>query len=213
MHRDMRPAAGRHLQDQRQQMGFRLVAFAEFALGVGAGGVEVAQTRRLQSVGAVVVLQHLLDEPFAAAVGIDRLFRVCLVDRHVRRLAEDRGGGGEDEATDAVRAHAIEQGLRRGHVVAVVPGRIGHRFADLDEAGEMHHCRRLCFGQHGIDEGRIADVADMQWCAPRCVATAAGKIVRDGDFEACLPQALDHVRADVTGAADDEDGSGHAYPP
>ena len=206
----MRAASRRHLQDQRHQVGFRFVAFAEFALGVGPGGVEVAQADRLQRVGAVVVRKHLLDHPLAAAVGIDRRLRVRLVDRHVVGLAEDRRGGREDEARHTVLAHAIEQDLRRGHVVAVVLGRVGHRFADLDEAGEVHYRRRFRRAQHGIDEGGIADVADVQRGIADRLAMPAGQIVRHRHGVAGAAQLLDHVRADVTGAADDEDGFGHA---
>jgi hypothetical protein len=132
-----------------------------------------------------------------------------LVDRHVLRLTEDRGGGGKDEAGDAMRAHPVQQHLGRTDVVAVVLRRLGHRFADLDEAGEMHHRGRLDRAQHGIHEGCIADVADMQVRAGHGLAAAAGQIVRDHGVHARLAQPLDHVRADVAGAADDEDGIGH----
>ncbi len=85
---DVWPLTAGRLQDQWDEMGFWLVVFAKLAIRVGAGGVEVAQTDRAQSVGAIAVGQHLLDHAFAVTIGVDRLLRMRFVDRDVQRLAK-----------------------------------------------------------------------------------------------------------------------------
>lgn len=62
------PARG-GLQDQRDQVGFRLVAFTQLAIRVSTGGIEVTQAYRLQAIRPVEVLENLLDHPFAQPVG------------------------------------------------------------------------------------------------------------------------------------------------
>jgi hypothetical protein len=43
-------------EDQRNQLRFRLVPLAQFAIRIGSGGIEVAQAYRPQTVGAVFSL-------------------------------------------------------------------------------------------------------------------------------------------------------------
>ena len=102
------------------------MTLAQFAFRVGAGGVEITQADRFQTVGRVVVSQHLLDHQFGAAVRVNRLLRMALVDRCVLRVAESCRRRREDELPHAMRAHSIEQIERIGEVVLVVLGRLLH---------------------------------------------------------------------------------------
>ena len=106
-------------------------------------------------------------------------------------------------------AHAVEQDLwSYGHVVAVVLGRVRHRFADLDEAGGWHHRRRAprparhrrsrhhrCRRRAGA---RRRPRRDGRWIV----------VVGDRHAVAGAAQLLDHVRTDA-GTADDEGWIGH----
>ena len=53
-------------------MNLGVVILAELAVGIGAGGVEVAQPDRPDAVGALEVRQRLLDRQLGLPVGVDR---------------------------------------------------------------------------------------------------------------------------------------------
>ena len=80
-------------QYQRNQMSFRVVAFAQIAVWISPGGIEIAQTDRFQAISDVVVLQHLLDHPLATPIGIDRIFGMRLINRNADRFAKNRRCG------------------------------------------------------------------------------------------------------------------------
>ena len=69
--REVRALAEGHLDRQGNGVGLRLVPFADPALRVGAGGVEVAQHRAAEADIAAIVGQGLLDHQFGAAIGIE----------------------------------------------------------------------------------------------------------------------------------------------
>ena len=64
--------AERDLQDERDEVRFGVVVFADRAVGGGAGGVEVAEGGVAEAVGVRVVGQRVLDDQLGEAVGIDR---------------------------------------------------------------------------------------------------------------------------------------------
>ncbi len=76
-----------------------------------------------------------------------------------------------------VGVHRFEQRKRSGDIIAVVLGRIGHRFDDERRRREMKHCFRLkflerfvqlfLFGKIGLDERPPFDRVGM----------ASGKII------------------------------------
>ena len=82
-----RGAAQRRLERARDHVDFRCVVFTELAVRVRAGGVEVAQADRADPVGALEVRQRVLDRQLRLAVGVDRVGRVRLAKRRLRRLS------------------------------------------------------------------------------------------------------------------------------
>ena len=83
----------RGFDDVGDEVGFGLVRFADFAIAVGAGGVEVAQADGAQAVGATVFCNLQLGHAFAQAVGVDGLGGMGFVDGAVLRVAINGGGG------------------------------------------------------------------------------------------------------------------------
>src|SRR5262249_2085576 len=69
------------------QVRLRVVVLADGPVGMGAGGVEVAQSYRPPAVRLDEILQGVLDGQLRPAVGIDRRLRLGLFDRHVLRDA------------------------------------------------------------------------------------------------------------------------------
>lgn len=105
----MRPTTRCRLENQRDEMRFGLVPFADTRVHIGARGVEVAQSHGFQSVCAIVVFEYLLDHPLGPAIRIDRVTRMRFVDRHIVRLAIDGGSRREDETLHAVPQYRVEQ--------------------------------------------------------------------------------------------------------
>lgn len=205
-HGDVGAAPGCCLQHQGDEVGFGLVALAQLAFGVGAGGVEVAQAHGLEAEGAVVAGQRLFHHPFGDAVGVDGARGVGFVDGHVVGLAEDGGGGREDEALHIVRDHGVEQVEGVAEVVAVVEVGPRYRFAHLDGGGEVHDAAEGVAPEEPVQRGAVGKVGVDEFAADNGIAMAGGKVVEGNDLAAGAQQQLDHVRADVAGAADDEDG-------
>ena len=71
-----RRSVARGRQDERDQMGLGIVRFADFVFRIGAGGIEVAQRDRAQTVRLIQVGQNSFDDQFGKAVRIDRALRV-----------------------------------------------------------------------------------------------------------------------------------------
>jgi hypothetical protein len=135
--RDVRPQPQRRVKDDGHEVGLGVVLLAVAAVGLGAGGVEVAQRHRAQAVGAVGV-EEVLDERLGHAVGVLRLPAGLVVDGHGRRLAEDRRGRREDELADP----GVEEraGERQGAaaVLLEVAARRAHRLLDERAGREVH---------------------------------------------------------------------------
>ncbi len=71
-------------------MGFRPVPFAGFAVGIGAGGVEIAQSDVTQSVAPGEVAKNPLDRLLGDPIGIDRVLRMLFRDRQKLRQPVNR---------------------------------------------------------------------------------------------------------------------------
>ena len=192
---DVGAAPGCGLQHQRDEVGFRFVAFAEFAFRVGAGGVEVAQAHGLEAEGAVVAGQGLFHHPFGNAVGVDGARGVGFVDGHVVGLAEDGGGGREDEALHIVRDHGVEQVEGVAEVVAVVEVGPRHRFAHLAGGGEVHDAGEGMAPEDLVQAARSARSAwtnsppttASRWPAERLSRVTTGCPARSSSLTMCEP--------------------------
>src|SRR3546814_6321167 len=100
-----------------EEMGFGFMALAKPGFRVRAGSVAVTQADRLQPISDVIVPEHLLEHPLAAAVRVDRRPGVGFVARGVLGVADHRGGRREDELVHTVPPHATHQHLSPAHVV------------------------------------------------------------------------------------------------
>src|SRR5712691_6463075 len=80
---DLRTLAEGGLQYQRHKMSFWLMLFADLAVGVGAGGVEIAQRHRAQTIGLPVPVKRALDRQFGLAVRVDRKLGRGFSDRYI----------------------------------------------------------------------------------------------------------------------------------
>ena len=169
-------------------MGLRLMALTQFAVGIGTGGVEVAQAHRFQSVSHLVIRQHLLDHPLAASVGVDGILGMILVDGCPQRFAENRRRGRKDEVVDPMRDHRIQQILGLEHVVEVVLGRLAHRFADLDMGGEMQHAVEARGPEQLIQQVPFAQIPQYEASALDRVTVAGGQIVQHRHLEPPLAE-------------------------
>jgi hypothetical protein len=193
---DVWPAPTGGLPHQRDQMGFRVVALAQLAFWVSACGVEVAQAYRLETIRFIIVSQGLLHHQLGAAIGVDGLLRVPLVNGRVLRLAKGGGGGRENELAHPMRTHGVQQAQRVGHVVAVVLVRLLHRLAHLNERGKVHD-RIKAFGQNSVQHRTVAKIPLHKVATQNRVAVAAREVVQCRHAAALLTQQLDHVCANV----------------
>jgi len=75
-------------------MGFRQVQLTEFAIRVGAGGVEVAQRDVPDPMGRLGIPEHALDRELGVAVGVDRVLRGRLGEHDVPAF---EGGAGLEQ--------------------------------------------------------------------------------------------------------------------
>ena len=200
--RNVRPLTFRRCQHNRDQVGLRLVIFAE-RFG-GAGSVEITQRDELHPVGAVIAFKHALDEELRPAVRIDGVLRVLFVERHVLRLAVGGAGRREDELPHPGFLERAKQLDALLDVVLVITRRMFDRFANVSQGREV---------DAGFDGVRLCDllykcaVADMAFIKRRilgnCLTIAARQVVEyDNRFPLCS-QRLDRDAADIARAARD----------
>src|SRR6516225_1355740 len=58
---DVGPLSESGLKHERNEVSFRLVAFPDFAVGVGTGGVKITERHRAQTIGLAIPMQCPLD--------------------------------------------------------------------------------------------------------------------------------------------------------
>ena len=132
-------------------------------------------------------------------------FGVLLGDQVDRGLAVGRGGRGEDQAPDVVRAHRVEQVQRADHVPAPVALGVLDGLAHERERGEVQDAVEPA-REHGVERGRVQQVGLDEGRALRDrLAVAAVERVEHGDLVAARDELLRDDRADVAGSAGDEE--------
>ena len=143
-------------------MGFGVVVLADARLGVGAGGVEVAQGHIADAVGAVAPLQHIFNGQLGGAVGVGGFRAVALLDGLLLRLAVGGRRGGEHDLVHAVGLHGCQQGYRALHVVAVVFQVVGHALTHQGEGGEIDHAVDLVFRKDLMQERPVPQITHIE---------------------------------------------------
>jgi hypothetical protein len=126
---------------------------------------------------------------------------VLLADRHLLRLAVDRGTRGEDEGTDAMASHRVEQRDRLHDVVAEVEAGVRHRLAHRTAPRHVDDRPDRPVAEHAVEDGRVAVVPVDQRRARNRRAMPGGEIVEDQDLARSLDEATHDVAADVPGAS------------
>ena len=84
-----RPRGGKH---QGNEVGLRIVRFADFAVRIRPGGIEIAQCYPRQAASSIEIREHSLDEQLRGAIWIDRTLRMVLCNGNALGYAV--GGAG-----------------------------------------------------------------------------------------------------------------------
>ena len=204
-HRQFGAAAEHGVDGQRDQVGFRRVVLAQAALGVGAGGVEVAQAGGAHAVDAFGPAQRALHHPFAFAIGGAGVDRGFLVDRHAVWRAEQGGSGGEHEAGHAVLHAGFQQAQAVADIGRKIADRVAHGIAHQRQRGEVEHRMPRPLGQHGRDRiGVFQRTGDQRGAGEHGFAMAGAQVVEHHHLRALVEQGGDEMAADKAGTSGNE---------
>lgn len=161
------------------------------------------------------VAQELLDKELCASVGVGGADLDALGDRHLLDEAVHGGGGGEDELLAALLHEQVEEVAGAGEVVVVVLDRHFDALADGLVAGEVDagvegelledDGEGVVVQQVDVAEDDLVRLAGEAGHALERLLRGVGEVVHDHRSHALVHHLQDGVRADVAGAAGDED--------
>ena len=134
-----RPLTKGSLQNQWDNVCFRIVIFAQLAIRICPGCIKIPQTNRFQLVGSPEVIQYLFNHDLGSAVRTDRFLRVVFGHRDFHRLSITSTRRREYEIANVPFNHGLKEGKGIGHIVLVVLGRLLYRFIDITEGSKVHH--------------------------------------------------------------------------
>ncbi len=123
----------------RNEVGLRIVIFADFPVGRTTTGIKVAQASAAQSPRTVAILENPLHHQFAAAIGIDGVLLVRFCDWQFVRHSVSGAGRGKHEHLASEFLHHLKQLDRLRRVVLVILERIRHRFPHVGVGSKMDH--------------------------------------------------------------------------
>ena len=153
----LRSCPGRSLEGQRNQVGLGIMALADFATFIGAGGIKVAQAGKTHAVGGVVGLQSLLKKKFGDSVRVHRLARGGFRDWCLFWNSVHGAGGRKNNVTDTRVQSGIQKGQPALHIVAKIFSGILYGFAHVSVGCKMHDRLRTLHHLHQLVIGNIAD--------------------------------------------------------
>ena len=172
------------------------------AAGIGAGDVEIAKRGIAEIVRGGGVAQHPLRHQLGTAIRVDRIGVFVLRHGHAFRRAIDGGRGGEHEIAHTLGDTGFDQVAGRDRVVGVIGEGVFDRFRNHDRTGKVHH--RV--DGHILD--KVADLVLVPGVAlNECgifgdqSANAGRKVVQYDRVLSPVQQRINHVAADVPGAA------------
>ncbi len=200
---DQRPKPERRLDRDPDQVDDVRPLLAGAPGGVGAGDVEIAQRHRREAgIGGGDVAQHLLAHQLGVAVGVDRPGRRVLADRRAIRDAVDGGTGRKDEAPDPCFQRGLGKGQRPERVVAIIFGRLRHRFRYGDAGCEMHDRSDVVIGEDALEPRRIVHASLVKRHGLRHRRADAGREIVEHDRAVSGIKKRQHdVAADIAGTA------------
>lgn len=200
---DMVALAVWDLQDDGDEVRFRIMRLADLAGHVCAAGVEVAQRDKMNPVRNGRPVEHPLHGELGFAVAVGGVRRVSFQNGNALRLAVGGRRGRKDDVLHAVLDHALQHRPRTAEVVVVILERIDHALADLRVGGKVDDRVDLLGREHMVAEFLVADVALIE---PRLgmhrSPEARLQIVRHDNVVAVVDQLIHGVAANVARAAE-----------
>ena len=177
----------------------------------GTRNVEVAQADPLQIPGALAVSHQPFADQLRLAVGVDGVTGHILGDHRQLGSSVHCGRGREDHLVDSGVLHCEENVGHTADVLLVVPGGAFDGLADLLACGEVNDRRHVFVHHEGRQRGagfvqRHVKLHELGVADARCLATR--QVVDDNDAIPALTQETDNMRADVAGAATNENAHG-----
>ena len=210
---DVIPLAEGGFHHQRDEVGFGVVILADARLGIGAGGIKVAQRHIPDVIRPVAPLEHIFDGQLGGAVGVGGLGAVALLDGLLFRLAVGGGRRGKDDIFYAVSTHGRKQRNGSRHVIPVVFEGLPDAFAHEGAGGKIDDAVDVVFGKDTVEEGGIPQVADIKLTrAPHRLTVPRLQVVGHDDIIAAAGKQHHHVTADIAGTAGHQNGF-HMFPP
>ena len=198
-------ADGRLAGDFDQQRGiFR--GLADAACRIRARDIEIAQRDVTQIGSGGEVAQHPFGHQLGQAVGVDRRDRGVFGDLGLFGDAIDGRRRGKYEALDAVSLATAQQVARAGGVVAIVFERVCDRLGHDRVGGEMHDGVHRVLLQQAADQLAIAGIADDQVAMDDRIGKTGAEVIEHHHVVTGFAELADHMAADITGAAGDENG-------
>src|SRR5262249_24076976 len=132
--------------------------------------------------------------------------RIVLAHRHALGAAVDRRDRGEDEMARPGFDRGVDQGAGVDRVVAVVAERIADRVWHDDRGGEMDNGVDPMRGDERAYARLVSGIAGDERRARRHrPVEARGQIIEHHDLVSGLEEGVNHVAADVAGAAGNQD--------
>ena len=101
--------------------------------------------------------------------------------------------------------HGLQQGNRIDNIVAVILQRFLDGLPNQRVCGKVHHGLDWILPEDLCKPGRISQVAFNEFTARHQFTVTAGEVVEGNNRIIRAQQIEHHVRADVTGAADNQD--------
>ncbi len=207
-HFEDRPPAARGLDREGNEVALGPVVLAQIALLVGTCGVEVAEVDVANPVCQLEVTEHAFEDELGAAIGIDGVLRVLLVDGNAKRIPERGTAGRKEDRGNSVSRHGREKVEPPGHIDPVVRSRIAHRLSHVGFGAEMKHGVEGLAREQGVENvayGRLAQIGAHELGAPHGRHVPGAQIVEDDDALVAFEEITNDVGADVARAAGNEE--------
>lgn len=136
---------------------------------------------------------------------------MLFVDWQSFGLTINGAGGGKNEAHDVGLAHCFEEVSGAFDIIFHIKLRLLHRFIDEAQSGKVEHGANVMLFENCVDGRGVKQIdffnrkiTELAKDLKRLVV-AAKEIVEDNDRKTFFKEKFDGVRADVAGAAGDED--------